>query len=528
MTALPDALNLADYFLFERIAEGRGARTAIRFGDRRWTYAEVADRSRRAISVLCDRGLRPEERVYIVLPDTPPFAWAFFGTLGAGAVVAMGNPLTKTEGLDDVVDYVRPRVVVTTESVATRLADAWGAQPKAALLVVPDHGTFDDPEARVDGRFAGDCFATALAKAAPGEVQVTGRDAPAIWLFTSGSTGRPKAAMHCHRDFAFNTEVYAKGTIGYAEDDVCVSVPRLFFGYATGTNLMFPFAVGAACGLFVEKPTAERIAWAVDHYRATALTNVPTLMSRLLEADAAEGTPKLDLSSLKWTLSAGEALPPALLDRWMARWDVPVYDGIGSAEMFHIYVTNRPGDVKPGSLGRVVEGYEARVLPADAEGPGADPVAPGEDGVLWIKGDSVALGYWLDRDKSWKTFHGHWCRTGDLFRVDEDGYFWFRGRADQLLKVSGQWVSPLEIEHCLAEHPDVVEAAVIGVDREGLMSTRAFVETRGPAGDALGAALQDWVRTRLARYKYPREVVFVDRLPRNDRGKVDKKRLPRD
>ncbi len=524
--SLPDSLNLAEYFLFDRIAEGRGGRVAIRFGDRRWTYAEVADRSRRAMTALRDRGLRPEERVYIVLPDTPPFAWAFFGTLGAGAVVTMGNPLTKTEALDDVIDYVRPQVVITTASVAARLADAWGDTQKAELLVVPDAATFDDPEAAVEGRFAADCFATALAKATPGEVTVTGRDAPAIWLFTSGSTGRPKAAMHTHRDFAFNTEVYAKGTIGYREDDICVSVPRLFFGYATGTNLMFPFAVGASCGLFVEKPTAERIAWAVDHYRATALTNVPTLMSRLLEADAAGDA--LDLSSLKWTLSAGEALPPALLERWMKRWPVPVYDGIGSAEMFHIYVTNRPGDVKPGSLGRVVDGYEARVLPADAEGPGAAPVAPGEDGVLWIRGDSVAMGYWLDRDKSWKTFHGHWCRTGDLFRVDEEGYFWFRGRADDLLKVSGQWVSPLEIEHCLAEHPDVVEAAVIGVQRDGLMSTRAFVETRGPAAAGFAATLQDWVKTRLARYKYPREVVFVERLPRNDRGKVDKKRLPRD
>lgn len=521
--SLPDDLNLADYFLFDRIAEGRGDRTALRFGDRAWTYAEVADRTRRAMSVLRAAGLRPEERVYIVLPDVPPFAWAFFGALGAGGVVAMGNPLSSADDLDDVVDYVRPRVVITTPEVAKGLEAAWGGRPKAELLLVPGAGTFDDPEAPIDDPR---CLATRLAAAKPGEVTPTGRDAPAIWLFTSGSTGRPKAAMHCHRDFAFNCEVYAKATIGYAEDDVCVSVPRLFFGYATGTNLMFPFAVGASAGLFSEKPDAERIAWAVRHYRATALTNVPTLMSRLLEADA-EGA-DLDLSSLRWSLSAGEALPPALLERWTKRFGVPVYDGIGSAEMFHIYVSNRPDDVRPGSLGRVVAGYEAKILPADADGPGAAPLPPGEDGVLWVKGDSVALGYWLDRDKSWATFHGHWCRTGDLFRVDEDGYFWFRGRADDLLKVSGQWLSPLEVEHCLATHPAVVEAAVIGVERDGLMSTRAFVEVREPADAALAVALQDWVKTRLAKYKYPREVVFVDALPRNDRGKVDKKRLPRD
>jgi len=284
--------------------------------------------------------------------------------------------------------------------------------------------------------------------------------------------------------------------------------------------------VGGCAALFTEKPTAERIAWAVKHYGATALTNVPTLMSRILEAD--EGGLEVDLSTLRFSLSAGEALPPALLRRWQARFDVPVFDGIGSAEMFHIYVTNRPGDIKPGSLGRVVEGYEVKVLPADAEGPGAAPVAAGESGVLWIKGDSVALGYHLDREKSWRTFHGHWCRSGDLFRVDEEGYFWFQGRADHLLKVSGQWVSPLEIENALMEHASVVEAAVIGVERGGLMSTRAFVECREPGSEAMGRTLQDWVRTTLAKHKYPREVVFVDALPRNDRGKVDKKALPRD
>ncbi len=427
----------------------------------------------------------------------------------------MGNPLTPTESLAYVLDYVDPRVVITTPEVADRLEAHMGERE---VFVVTDAATGADPEAELhDER----CLAECLANIDPSySVRPTAIDAPAIWLFTSGSTGQPKAAMHCHRDFIFNTERYAKGTIGYQPDDVCVSVPRLFFGYATGTNLMFPFAVGACAALFSEKPTAERIAWAVKHYRATALTNVPTLMARLLEA-----THEVDLSSLRFSLSAGEALPPALLERWMARFDVPVYDGIGSAEMFHIYLSNRPDDVKPGSLGRPVEGYELKILPADAEGPGAAEVPLGETGVLWIKGDSVALGYWLDREKSWQTFHGHWCRSGDLFRRDAEGYYWFGGRADHLLKVAGQWVSPLEVEHCLAEHPAVIEAAVIGVERDGLMLTRAFVEVR----EACGAeAMQDWVKARLAKYKYPREVVFVDALPRNDRGKVDKKALPRD
>lgn len=510
--SLPETFNLADYYLFDRLAEGMGDRIAVRFGARSWTYGEIADRARRFADLLAASGVRPGDRIYIVLPDVPPFAWVFFGALAAGAVVTMGNPLSPVHTLGDVIDYVDAQALVTTPKVAHHLS-----RDALPTFLVPDAATDDDPEAPLEDPR---CLYTALSTAdsAPA-LPSTHRDSHAIWLFTSGSTGRPKAAMHSHRDFAFNTEVYAKGTIGYQPDDVCVSVPRLFFGYATGTNLMFPFAVGACAALFSEKPTAERIAWAVDYYKATALTNVPTLMARIL--DLAE---QPDLGTLRFSLSAGEALPPALLERWQARYAVPVYDGIGSAEMFHIYLSNRPGDIKPGSLGRPVEGYTLKILSADAEGPGAPEVPVGETGVLWIKGDSVAHGYWLDRDKSWQTFHGHWCRSGDLFKRDADGYYWFGGRADSLLKISGQWVSPLEVEHCLARHPAVVECAVIGVSRDGLMSSRAVVVTREPTA---ADVLQRFVQANLAKYKYPREVVFVQALPRNDRGKIDRKALPR-
>jgi benzoate-CoA ligase family protein len=516
MTALPERFNLAEYYLFDRLAEGRGGRTAIRFGDRAWTFAEVAERTERVVAVLRAAGLRPGERVYLVLPDLPPFAWAFFATLRLGAVVTLGNPRSPTADLQGVVDYVQARVVITTPEVAEQLDVSAGR-----VWTVPHAATFDDPEAST-GR--ADCLATAMAQITPCRTPAdTHRDAQAIWLFTSGSTGRPKAAMHSHRDFGFNTEAYAKGTIGYHQDDVCVSVPRLYFGYATGTNLMFPFAVGACAALFSERATAAQVAWAVQHYQASVLTNVPTMMARLLEADA-QGA-RVDLRSLRFSLSAGEALPPALLRRWQARFEAPVYDGIGSAEMFHIYLSNRPGDVKPGSLGRPVAGYTVALLPASATGPGGPEVAAGETGVLWVRGDSVAHGYWLNRDESWRTFHGHWCRSGDLFRRDAEGYYWFEGRADDLLKVGGQWVNPLEVEHCLAEHPRVVAAAVIGVWREGLCLSCAFIEARGGADEALAAELQGWVKARLARYKYPREVVFLDVLPRNDRGKVSKKAL---
>jgi benzoate-CoA ligase family protein len=534
----PEVFNLADYFLFDRIAEGLGSNLAIRFGDAAWTYDDVAARSTAMAALLGARGVRPEERVLMVLPDLPPYAWTFFGIAKAGAVVAMGNPDAPTSDLEYLLEYTRASALVTVPRVVEALQQALERSPwLRTVLVTAEARTGEDAEAEVavpalGGRARAECLVRALATVdgSAHRPQPTRRDDPAVWLFTSGSTGRPKAAVHTHRDFAYNTEHYALGTVGYRRGDVCVSVPRLFFGYATGTNLMFPFRVGATVGLFSERPTVHTLAEAIARYRPTVLTNVPTMIGKLLEYDASEraaGRPGLDLSSLRFCLSAGEALPPSLLQRWTERFGVDVYDGIGSAEMFHIYVSNRPGDVKPGSLGRVVEGYEVRVLPRDAEGPGATPVAPGEVGTLWVAGDSVALGYWGDRDKSWQTFHGRWCCTSDLFRLDAEGYLWFAGRADDLIKVSGLWVSPLEVEDCLLTHPAVAEVCVVGYEEEGLTKTRAYVVLReGFVGsDELARALQDHARARLAKHKYPRSVVFDANLPRNDRGKIDRKAL---
>ena len=534
MPTFPDDFNLADYFLFERLEEGRGARTALLFGERRWTYDEVAAKTRRTAAALAAAGVRRGERVLIVLPDVPPFAWVFFGTIALGAVVAMGNPQAPPEALEYLVRYTRATAVVTVPAVADHLRDRVGAEVHA-IFVVPDVATGADPEAPL-GPSALPAGGGVLELARPLEAASemptarTHRDEPAIWLFTSGSTGEPKANVHMHRDFAWNTEVYAKATVGYREDDVTISVPRLFFGYATGTNLMFPFAVGGTAALFSERPSPESLALAIATYRPTIITNVPTMLGKLLEYDevlAKRGEPGLDLSSVRFSLSAGEALPEPLLRRWLERFASDVYDGIGSAEMFHIYASNRPGDVRPGSLGKVVEGYELRILPEEAEGPGAPPCGPGEIGVLWVSGDSVSLGYWLDRSKSWQTFHGHWCRTGDLFRIDAEGYLYFAGRTDDLLKVGGQWVAPLEVEECLLEHPAVAAAAVIGFEEEGLTKTKAFVVVRvgHVASASLATELQEHARRSLTKYKYPRAVEFLDDLPRNDRGKVDRKAL---
>jgi benzoate-CoA ligase family protein len=545
----PEIFNLADYYLFDRLSEGLAGKTAIRFGARAYTYGDVAERTRGLTDFLRTIEVPREQRVYLVLPDTPAFAWWFFAVLSHGGVVAMGNPESPRDDLKYVIDYSRAAVLVTVPKVAEDLAPYLLASAHVrAVVLVPDAPTGGDCEARAEiprllrgARFealpAADAIDMGRASARGAKPAATRRDDVAMWLFTSGSTGRPKAAVHTHRDFAFNTEVYAKRTVGYRRDDVTVSVPRLFFGYATGTNLMFPFAVGGTTCLFSERCTPEALSAAIETYRPTVVTNVPTMMAKLLDYDAARsagGGPPLDLSCVRFHLSAGEALPPALLDRFSRRFGAEVYDGIGSAEMFHIYASNRPGDIKPGSLGRGVEGYTIRILPTEARAPGEREVPTGETGVMWVQGDSVAMGYFQDRDASWETFHGHWCRTGDLFRRDADGYLWFSGRADSLFKSGGIWVAPLEIEECLMQHPAVAMAAVIPAVDEGLAKPKAFVVLRdGERGRVATVALQascvrelqNYVKERLSKHKYPRWVVFVDDLPRNDRGKVDRRTL---
>lgn len=532
----PEAFNLADYYLFERIREGRGARTAIRFGDAAFDYAEIADRSARAATVFRDAGLPRGGRALVVLRDLPAFAWTFFGVLAAGGVIAMGNPDAPIDDLAYLVRYVGASIVVTHPRVWEGLRPLVADTELQRAFLVVEAATGEDPRAPVSHPLSGatdlESAIRSLAPDGPRYRARTHRDEPAIFLFTSGSTGKPKAAMHAHRDFAFNTEVFAKGTMGLREDDVHVSVSRLFFGYATGTNLMFPFAVGASTGLFSERPTPESLLAAIERYRPTVITNVPTMMGKLLDEDdrrRAAGEPPVDLASVRFSYSAGEALPGPLLTRWRERFASEVYDGIGSAEMFHIYASNRPGDVMPGSLGRVVEGYTLKILPEDAEGAGATALPPGEIGVLWVKGDSVAHGYFQDRDKSWSTFHGHWCRTGDLFSIDADGYLYFQGRADDLFKVGGIFVAPREVEDCLLGHPAVSSVAVIPAEDQGLTKPKAVVvlrpESRAHDRTALAAELKAHVQSRLSKHKYPRWIVFVDDLPKNDRGKVDKKTL---
>ncbi|HEX5707660.1 MAG TPA: benzoate-CoA ligase family protein [Pyrinomonadaceae bacterium] len=506
----PERFNMADYFLYHNVEEGRENKTCLYYGDESYTYGEAARLSNRAGNALREAGLEVEDRVLIVLPDCPEFAWVWFGAARVGGVITMVNPLLPAEDYRYYLEYTRARVAVIHESMLETFADAArGARYlKSVLVVGAESGDFTPLAEALDAQ--GD-------ECQPAD---TSRDDVAIWLFTSGSTGHPKGAVHLQHDLPYNTECYAKRVLGVREDDLTVSVPKLFFGYATGTNLLFPFAVGGATALFSERSTPEKIFEMVERHRPTILTSVPTMIGAMLNL---EGARTRDLSSLRMCLSAGEALPVELYNRWMEAFGVEILDGIGSAEMFHIYITNRPGDVRPGSLGRVVEGYEAQIVDASGQ-----PVRVGEMGTLRIKGDSAALCYWQAHEKSKATFAGDWCTTGDQFHADDEGYFWYHGRTDDMLKVSGIFVAPAEIENCVLQHQAVAECAVVGHDAgDGLVKPKAFVVLReGRAPDrAMEEDIKSFVKSKLALYKYPRWVEFVPSLPKNDRGKIDRKQL---
>ncbi|HLF23364.1 MAG TPA: AMP-binding protein, partial [Burkholderiales bacterium] len=365
---------MADYFLYDRQAEGAGDRIAIRTRETSWTYDRVAKESNRFGNALRALGVARGDRVLLSLPDVPQFAAGIFGTLRVGSVVAMVNPLLPADDLEYYASYSQAGVIFCDADVARKLSPLASRFPNLRGIVVWG----GDPPAGERFRRYDDAVGRASDRCEPAQ---TDSEEVAYWLFTSGSTGQPKAVLHRHRDFPWNCERYAKGVVGFHKDDVTLSVPRLFFGYGTGTNLLFPFSVGATACLFPEKPTAEVLFECVERFRPTILTSVPTSINAMA-SDPSCAT--RDLSSLRAVLSAGEALPPELYHRWKKTFGVEILDGIGSAETFHIYISNAPGDVVAGSLGKVVPGYEVKVANPDGV-----PVASGEIGTLWIRGDSV-------------------------------------------------------------------------------------------------------------------------------------------
>jgi benzoate-CoA ligase family protein len=499
---LPIHLNIADFFLDARVREGRGDRTALVTDEGRLTYREVQAQANRYANVLGSAGVAPEQRVIIALPDGADYVAALFGVLKIGAVVVMVNPELKPDAIEYFFEYSRAVVaLVAAERADTFRAAAGRAAHKPRLLIVGDSNW----RSRIGG--ARDTH----------QDFPTHRDDPAIWLFSGGTTGRPKAAVQPHRSFVNTCRCYAGQVLCYTENDVTLSVPKLYFGYATGSNLLFPFAHGARSVLFPDRCTAEMIFGQIALHRPTILITVPTMINQMVSHPDAG---RQDLSCLRLATSAGEGLPEELHAKWDAMFGVPLLDGLGTAEQWHIFLSNRLGRVRRGTLGEVVPGFEIRV--ADEEG---REVPDGTVGHLWVRGGSRALGYWQQLDKSQSCFRGEWVVTGDLVRRDADGYYTYGGRADELLKVSGKWLSATEVEGCLLQHPAVSQVAVVGVtDANGLVKPYAYVIPR-ERREGLAEELKAFVCDRLEPYKRPREVIFVDSLPTTHLGKVDRGKL---
>ena len=497
MVALPTRLNLAAHLLDARIAEGQGSRPALRCDTRTLSYADVAHLSAQYAHLLAVDDIRPEERVIVALPDGPAFVAALFGILRRGSVVVMVNPDAPPDLMQYFFEYSRATAAFIPAERATRFSPSGLARAPRLYAVESDE-------------------LTRRLLLHPGEFVPfdSHRDDAAIWLFSGGTTGRPKGVVQTHRSFANTTALYGHGVLGVGSEDVTISVPKLFFGYATGANLFFPFSAGASSVLFPERCTPETLFAQIARHRPTILINVPTMIQQMVSHPEARSQ---DLSSLRLATSAGEALPAELYDRWMQTFGVELLDGLGTAEMWHIFMSNRPGDVVPGTLGRVVPGFEVKLCDADGH-----EVANSEIGALWVKGESRAIGYWQQMDDTMRAFRGEWYVSGDMLRRNEDGTFVYCGRTDDMLKVSGKWLAPGELENCLLMHPAVREVAVVGVKTaDGLVKPCAFV-VAASASAALADELQAFARSRLEPYKYPREVIFLNALPRTHLGKVDR------
>ncbi|HMC76935.1 MAG TPA: benzoate-CoA ligase family protein [Vicinamibacterales bacterium] len=508
---VPESFNAATHFVDRHAAEGRGATVAIECGDERVTHADLAERVNRCGSALRDRlGVRPEERVILLLLDTPAFAAAFFGAIKIGAVPIPLNTLWKTADYRYVLNDSGARVAIVHADLLPRIAAIpRGDVPALEHIVVVG-----------DGSAAGyRSFDDLLDEGAPELVPHETRcDSPAFWLYSSGSTGAPKGCVHLHHDMVVCAELFGKGVLGIGPADRCFSVAKLFFAYGLGNALYFPLAVGATSILMPGPPLPANVYATIERHRPTLFSSVPTGYGMLLSHPGS-----FDLSSIRLAVSAGESLPASLYERFKRRFDVDILDGIGSTEVLHMFISNRPDAIRPGSSGLIVPGYDGAIRDEHGE-----PVSGGGLGDLWIRGDSTCAGYWNQEEKTRATIQGEWIRTGDRYTQDADGFYWYAGRSDDMLKVGGQWVSPIEVENALVAHDAVQECGVAGrEDADTLIKPVAFVVLRpGIEGSpALAAELQQFVRARLADYKRPRRVEFVTELPRTATGKLQRFKL---
>lgn len=511
MNTCPAELNFASHLA--ALNAPRAAKPAYIDDTRQFTYGELAERVARMAGALRNLGLRREERILLLMQDTADWPVAFLGALHAGVVPVAVNTLLTADDYAYIIAHSRVRAVFVSGALLPVLQAALGqASADVEHLVVSQPGTpLPDGALEFDALLA----AAPLAPAAR-----TLSDEIAFWLYSSGSTGKPKGVVHTHGNLWHTAELYAKPVLGIRESDVVFSAAKLFFAYGLGNGLTFPLSVGATVVLMAERPTPQAVFQRLVRHRPTVFYGVPTLYASML---ASPDLPPREQVAMRVCTSAGEALPRDIGERFTRHFGCEILDGIGSTEMLHIFISNRSGQLRYGTTGKPVPGYEVQLR--DDNGA---PVAPGAIGDLYIKGPSAALMYWNNRDKTRQCFLGDWLKSGDKYVCDPDGYYTYAGRSDDMIKVSGQYVSPVEVENILIQHEAVLEAAVIGVpDHDGLVKTKAYVVLReGFEPDAqTGAALQHYVKQHLAPFKYPRQIDFLEELPKTATGKIQRFRL---
>ncbi len=509
---LPRIFNVATWFVDRNVREGRGRNIAIECGYSKISYDDLLSHVNRAGNALRALGVRPEERVQLLLLDSPEFLYCFFGAIKIGAVAVPTNTFLKPQEYEYLLNDTRARVVIAHDSVLPQLR-AIPREKLRYLRQVVVVGEAAAPDLRFDD---------ITAQASPElDAEPTSKDEPAFWLYSSGSTGSPKGCVHLHHDMVVCSELYARNILHMTERDRCYSVARLFFAYGLGNTGYFPLAVGATAILNPTRPAPAAIYADIERFRPTLFFSVPTNFAALLHHTPPGAD--FDLSSVRHAISAGEPLPATLFERFKQRFGIEILDSWGSTEVLHMATANCPGEARAGSSGKLIPGYEAKIV--DEAGA---PVRTGEIGDLLIKGDSICAGYWNCHEKNKETFVGAWFRTGDKYWQDEDGYLWYAGRSDDLFKVNGQWLRPSEVENALIDHPAVQEAAVVARDDgNDLAKPAAFVVIKPEVqpDERLKRELQDWVADKLGGYKRPRWIEFTPELPKTATGKIQRYKL---
>lgn len=507
---VPRDYNAAWDLIQRNLQAGRAGKTAFIDDTGAYTYNDLAERMNRFGNVLAGLGLEEESRVMLCLLDTIDFPTAFLGCIQAGIVPIAANILLTSADYDFMLGDSRARALVVAEALWPRFEPIAGRHKHLKHIII------SGKDAK-GGLLLSGLMARASAQFAPAP---TTCDDMCFWLYSSGSTGAPKGTVHLHSHLIQTAELYARPVLGIREDDLVYSAAKLFFAYGLGNGMTFPMSVGATAVLMAERPTPQAVFKRLREHKPSIFYGVPTLYAALL---ASPELPKREDLRLRVCVSAGEALPAHIGKRWSEHFGVEILDGIGTTEMLHIFLSNRPGEVRYGTTGKAVPGYGIRLIGEDNQ-----PVADGEIGELQISGPSAAVMYWNQRDKSRHTFMGEWTRSGDKYRRDADGYYHYCGRSDDMLKVSGIYVSPFEVEAALMTHEAVLEAAVVAhADSDELIKPKAWVVLKPgiEASDALSDQLKQHVKDKLAPYKYPRWLEFVAELPKTATGKIQRFKL---